>query len=119
MYFFDTYAIIEVLKGNPNYAHYEDFIFIVTHLNIGELYLYFLRANDRAEAEKRLNEISFNILPLTTKLTKSAVEFKHVHRAKKLSWADCIGYATAQQFSMKFLTGDSQFKGLPSVEFVK
>ena len=49
----------------------------------------------------------------------AATEFKIEHAKKELSWADCIGYAIAQQEGLKFLTGDSQFKGMPHVKFVK
>ena len=36
-----------------------------------------------------------------------------------LSYADCIGYITAQIHNMKFLTGDKHFKGMKDVEFVR
>ncbi len=119
MFFFDTYALIEVLKGNPSYNAYGDFTFVVTHLNIGELYIYLIRANGKAEAEKKLASIIFTAVPLNIELIKQAVEFKQIHNYKEVSWADCIGYVAAQKLGLKFLTGDSQFKGLPEVEFVK
>lgn len=119
MYFFDTYAIIEILKGNTHYKPYGNYVFAVSYLNIGELYLYLLRIHGKQEAEKRLNAISFDTLPLTTELLKRAVEFKLAHAKKELSWADCIGYVVALNEGMRFLTGDSQFEGLPNVQFVK
>ena len=37
-YFFDTYAIIEVVKQNSNYARYEDKAATMTIFNLAELY---------------------------------------------------------------------------------
>ena len=119
MFFFDTYALVEVAKGNPAYKTYGDFTFIVTHLNIGEFYIYLLRTNGKAEAEKKLASIAFTTIPLSTEVMKEAAEFKQVHNSKELSWADCVGYMTARQLGLKFLTGDSGFKDTPHVEFVK
>ena len=33
VYFFDTYALIEIIKGNPNYHSYTKEEFITTKLN--------------------------------------------------------------------------------------
>ncbi len=38
-YFFDTYALIEVIKGNENYLEYAELTFITTTLNFTEFYL--------------------------------------------------------------------------------
>ena len=119
MFFFDTYALVEVAKGNPAYASYGDFTFIVTHLNIGEFYIYLFRANGKAEAGKKLASIAFTAIPLSTEVMKQAAEFKLANNKKEFSWADCVGYVTARQLGLKFLTGDSGFKDMPHVEFVK
>ena len=44
---------------------------------------------------------------------------QHKNIKKRLSFADCIGYAAARKFGVKFVTGDYMFKGLEGVEFVK
>lgn len=49
---------------------------------------------------------------------KDANEFKLQHKKKRLSVPDAFGYITTQRYGLKFLTGDSQFKGMIGVEFV-
>ncbi|MBI2137146.1 PIN domain-containing protein [Candidatus Woesearchaeota archaeon] len=119
MFFFDTYAIIEAFRGNPSYARFFDYSFIVTHLNVGEFYAYLLRNYSKSEAEARLGEVAFTIVPMDNEIVKLATEFKMENNRRELSWADCIGYTAAIKLGLKFLTGDSQFRGMPDVEFVK
>ena len=38
MYFFDTYAIIERVLGNQNYAFTQDLVVVTTKYNVCELY---------------------------------------------------------------------------------
>ena len=42
-YFFDTYAIIEIIKGNPNYLKYKDVASAITLFNVVELHYALLR----------------------------------------------------------------------------
>ena len=119
MYFFDTYALIEVFRGNPEYVNYNDFPLKVSQLNVGEFYIYLIRTKGLQEARSTVMAASFDIQDMTTDVTIAAADFKIVHKKKKLSWADCVGYVVAKKLSLKFLTGDSQFKGMANVEFVK
>jgi len=36
-----------------------------------------------------------------------------------LSYADALGYSLSRKLRVKFLTGDSAFKGLPNVEYLE
>lgn len=36
-----------------------------------------------------------------------------------ISYADALGYYLAKKLKLKFLTGDSQFRGLDGVKFIK
>ena len=47
------------------------------------------------------------------------MQFKLQFKDEKLSYADCIGYAVAAEFGIKFLTGDKKFRSKENVEFVK
>ena len=42
MYFFDTYAIIEIINGNKDYETFKNQKIVTSTLNIGELYWAFL-----------------------------------------------------------------------------
>lgn len=119
MYFFDTYALVEMALQNPSYGRYIDFALVVTPLNVGEYYLYMVRTYGHDLAKEKLKALSFKVAEITQNTVIEAAEFKLIHNKKEVSWADCIGYVTAQKLGLRFLTGDSQFKGLPNVEFVK
>jgi predicted nucleic acid-binding protein len=116
--FFDTYALIEIAKGNPRYKRYLDVErILLTKLNLIELYYAILRDFGEIEAKKHY----FFYLPFAEEITDEtvfeAVRFRLEH--KKLSYADCIGYVTAKRKGVKFLTGDVAFRGLENVEFVR
>lgn len=118
MMFFDTYALIEIAKGNSRYEKYLDEEQVaVTKLNLIELYCAILR--DFGEIEAR--RYYFFYLPFAREITDEAIfeamKFRLEH--PRLSYADCIGYITARREGMKFLTGDAAFKGLENVEFVR
>ena len=62
-FFFDTYALIEVDKGNPNYLPYKkDIKIILNKLNLLE-YIYFLIRENRQEQIKGavINLSRFNV----------------------------------------------------------
>jgi predicted nucleic acid-binding protein len=116
--FFDTYALIEIAKGNPRYKKYLDTErIIVTGLNLIELYYAILRDFDEIEAKRHY----FFYLPFAEEVTDEivfeAMQFRLGHR--ELSYADCIGYTMAKRAGVKFLTGDIVFKGVENVEFVR
>ena len=116
--FFDTYALIEIAKGNPRYGRYLDVErILVTKLNLIELYYAIIRDFNEIEAKRHY----FFYLPFVRDITDEtvfeAMGFRLRHR--NLSYSDCIGYVIAKHEGVKFLTGDVAFKGLENVEFVK
>ena len=117
IYFFDTYAIIEILKGNDNYEKYKKNKVLTGILNIIELH-YFLLRRDEQLARKITLDYSKFILPLTLDIIFEANIFRYKNKRKKISTADSIGYVLALKNNILFLTGDKEFKGLDNVEFV-
>lgn len=118
-YFFDTYAIIEILKGNPKYAHYTEVDYAITNLNLIELHYYVLRTFGETAAEVATSKALKNVVPFNTAIITSANKFRLKNKLKEFSTADCIGYAYALQNSLLFVTGDKEFEGLSGVEFVR
>ena len=47
-----------------------------------------------------------------------AVRFRIDNNKQNLSFFDCVGYIFAVENSMKFVTGDREFKDKPQVEFL-
>ena len=115
----DTYALIELLGGNLNYKLYLNHILITTKFNLIELYYHFLHDYDKETADKYLNLYSKFVVPITYSCIKKGMEFKLKHKKEKVSYVDCIGYALALEFGIRFLTGDQKFKDKPNMEFVK
>ena len=118
-YFFDTYALIEVAKNNPDYLDYSSSVVITTIFNLAELYYILLKdfSEERAKTvyykfKECVNEISDDVI-------FGAMKFRKQHKSKNLSYADCIGYCLAMQNNLKFLTGDREFRDMPNVEFAK
>ena len=118
-YFFDSYAIIEMVKRSQQFAVYLDEKITVTILNVIEIAQYFLINAGEEKAKKICDILSENVVELRNTDILIAVTFRTDHKKKSLSYADCIGYTYAKQHGLIFLTGDDAFKDMPNVEFVK
>lgn len=121
MVFLDTYSIIEIDKGNPNYKNYilEPVNAITTIFNLIEVYFIYIKIHEEKDADRIYDIAKPMVVPIDDSIIKSAMNFKLAHHKKRYSIADCIGYVTALKFEAKFLTGDYAFKGLENVEFVR
>jgi len=123
-YFFDTYALHEILEGNPNYLKYaEDVGIITTKLNLMEIYYDYLSKKGRVVAEKIYSYLKNSAIDLDDDLIKEAMNFRLEIKTKNpksnVSYADAVGYIAAKRNMVKFLTGDREFGDLDNVEFVK
>lgn len=120
IYFFDSYAIIELILENKNYEKFKDDVINTSTTNLMEVYYFLLRTYNKETADfwmKKLNFNLSNILKLDVALKSSYFRFKN--KKEKLSYIDCLGYILSKEMSMKFLTGDEKFKNKDNVEFVK
>lgn len=118
--FYDTYAFLEIINGNPNYKHYLKNIGITTtKLNLMELYyrLYILHGINKAEFYYQ--KYKPFVVEVSDSIIKKAMIFKAENKSKDLSYVDCIGYIFAKDNKIRFLTGDVQFKEMDNVEFVQ
>ena len=118
-YFFDTYAIIEIIKQNMNYEEYKSEDIIMSILNLGELYYALLKDFDPIVADYWAGKLKPVSLSIDHDVIIKAMKFRFNNKAKKFSFIDCVGYILAKELGLVFLTGDEQFKGFPNVEFVK
>ena len=118
-YFFDTYALVEIINGKRNYSGFSDEKIIVSMLNIGELYLVNLREIGKEYAYNLIKKFKFQVLEISQDVVIDAMNFKNKHNKREFSWPDCIGYALSRKHKLKFLTGDRQFEDMENVEFVK
>ena len=118
-YFFDTYAIFEILNNNQNYKKYSSEPIVTSLLNLGELYYGLLREENEKIAIEWKNKLEDCYIGFDPTIIVKSMKFKHENKNKKMSFIDCVGYIIAKENGLKFLTGDEQFKGMPNVEFVK
>lgn len=119
-YFFDSYALHELIMGNPNYTKYSANIGIITSkLNLMELHYIILRKYDLKSANKYYDKFNEFCVDIDDETIKNANEFKLLMKNQNLSYVDCIGYILAKSKGIKFLTGDKEFKELPNVKYEK
>ena len=118
-YFFDSYAIIEVINQSLSYEKIRDMPIITNALCLGEVYFYFLKTHNKQTADFWNEKLKVELIPITKELTIEASNFKFNHKKQNFSYPDSIGYIMARKLGIKFLTGDKEFKGLDDVEFVK
>jgi len=80
-----------------------------------------LREHDEAAARRHFARfLGACQEPSDEDLFKAAV-FREAQRRRRrlLSYVDALGYVLARRLSLRFLTGDDAFRGLPNVLFVK
>ncbi len=119
-FFFDAYALYEILSGNPAYEKYDENVsFVTTRLNLMELYYGLLLKYGKKVAGEYYDYFLSNVSDLDDETVKEAMEFRLENKRSVLSYVDCVGYALARRNGLLFLTGDKAFKGLPGVEYVK
>lgn len=121
--FFDTYAFVEILKGNPAYEPYKQNVAILTtRLNLMELHHAVLRLWNKDEANQNYDFFLPFAVNIENEILKKASELRFALKkvkGKKVSYIDCIGYLIAQEQKIPFLTGDEQFRHMENVIFVK
>ena len=118
-YFFDTYAIIEILKGNPAYEKYKNKKIIVTIFNLVELHYKLLIDFNERLAKEILEKYSKFVVDVNLEIIEETNKLKLFYKKQRLSIPDVMGYITAKKLGIKFLTGDKEFADMENVEFVK
>ena len=119
-YFFDTYALIELYKGNQQYLKYRSGIKVFTNkLNLMEFAAFLIREKRDSEISEMFRDLSKYNLDYNDAVLIGAAKMKIRHKSKYLSYIDCIGYLIAAKNKIRFLTGDEKFRNMANVEFVK
>ena len=118
-YFFDTYALFEIVHGSKNYKNYKNSKIKTTKLNLMELHYRLLSLYGEKIAEKAFNSFLQYAENFTEEDIKQANKMKSKFKKQKLSYVDCLGYVLSLRLGLKFLTGDKEFEYFPEVEFVK
>ena len=118
-YFADTYALIEIIKGNKNYLKYINKSLFTSIFNLYELYYCILREYNEIQAKQYFYYFKKNLIKYSDNSIFLASKFKLDKRKSDISYTDALGYSIASENNLKFLTGDKEFRDLNNVEFVK
>ena len=118
-YFFDSYAIYELIIGNKDYENYIDANIVITKLNIFEVFYILMRDGNKELANNFITSWINFVVDFEEDVIKEAAMLRLINKKYNLSMTDCIGYIIAKKLSIKFLTGDRQFENMDNVEFVK
>ncbi|MBI3334006.1 PIN domain-containing protein [Candidatus Pacearchaeota archaeon] len=118
-YFFDSYAIIEIVKNNPKYLPYSEEDIVLTLFNLAEIYWSSSLDYGEEKADEVYSKFRENVVEIDDETLKEAIKFRKEHKKQDFSYTDCIGFIYSKRNNLKFLTGDSKFEHLPFVEFVK
>jgi len=119
VYFFDSYAVIEIIKGNENYYFVKEEIITTSVMNLAEVYYALLLDKNKDLAEKIINLLNVELIEITSEIALSSAKFRFENKKLNLSYIDCIGYLLAKENNLIFLTGDIVFENLPNVKFVR
>jgi hypothetical protein len=117
LFFFDTYAFMEIIRGNPSYEKYKEVTVATTIFNLAELNYALKKEMSKKSADEYIEKFRQFMIDVTLDDIKEAMDLKIKNR--KLSIPDAIGYVVAKKLGAKFLTGDSDFKDMANVEFMK
>ena len=118
-FFLDTYALHEIISGNPAYKRYEGVTFVTSRLNLMELYYGLLVKSGKKIAEENYDIMAKYAVEPDDDSIKEAMEFRMANRKLNLSYVDCVGYVIARRHDLLFLTGDAAFRDMKGVEYVK
>jgi hypothetical protein len=122
MYFYDSYAIIEIARGNPGYLKFRRSEGVTSKLNLLEVYYILLREGAALLAEHCYKSRIGDAIDFPGALIPIAARFRLAELGatrKRFSYADALGYTYARASNYEFLTGAHEFEGLPGVEFVR
>lgn len=115
----DTYALIEIVKGNPHYMNYLTGEFVIPDPTLAEFSWVLHRDYSEADAEHWTEKLKNYCSAVNKTTLLNAVKFRYKHRKNNISFFDAIGYTYAQEHHLPFVTGDKEFKHFPDVEFLK
>lgn len=126
-YYLDSYALIEIAKGNPNYADYTKLDDATTSkLNLLEM-RYILSEQMQEDLAEQFYRIFSGCVAdsnsvLSDEILKKAADFRLKIRGasgRKFSYIDAVGYVYAVSSGLTFLTGAREFEGFQGVEIVR
>src|SRR3989338_2186954 len=94
---FDTYALLEIIRGNPNYAPYTEATPFLNLFVLAELCWKLSLEHGKGVADRYTEKYAPGVCPLEAEDVKDAVQFRLTHRKKNMSFTDYVSYAQAKK----------------------
>ncbi len=116
---FDTYALMEIYKGNPQFSFLMNEPFVIPDLTMAEFYKVLLRERDETTADNWMKQFVFYCRQVNLDILIKAIRFQQDNKKKNFSLFDAVGYVFAAENKCDFVTGDIAFREMPGVLFVK
>ncbi|MBS3149240.1 PIN domain-containing protein [Candidatus Woesearchaeota archaeon] len=118
-YFLDTYALIEIAKGNQKYQKYLESDCVTLKDNLAELFYFLLKKYNEKIANLFIEKFSKIAIEFPIDIISKAMIFKYKNSKSNFSYIDCFGYIYAIETRIFFLTGDRAFTNFANVEIVR
>ena len=115
----DTYVLWEINRGNPRFLQYLQEPFLISELTLVEYYGVLLREYNDQTAEYWIRQLKKHMQLVPFEILLKAMKFRDEKKKQDISFFDAVGYIFAKESGAIFVTGDKEFKDLPSVEFIK
>src|SRR3989344_3516022 len=96
IFFYDSYAIVEHIEGNPRFlSYFEEHSGMLTLLNLLEVYYSTLIALGEIKANLTLETLKPIIVEPSSEIIQKAMKFRRDYKKQNLSYADCLCYHIA------------------------
>lgn len=115
----DTYALVEIHKGNPKFEKLQYESLMIPDLILAEFHGILYSRYNRKTADYWMRRLMSHAQNVPFPVLLAAMRFKVDQRKRNLSFFDCVGYLFARENKMRFVTGDKEFKDLPGVLFLR
>jgi predicted nucleic acid-binding protein len=121
-YCLDTYALVEIAYGNIKFSKYIQEQFLIPDWTLGEFYYVWMKKYGEEEADALIKKMENHSISVSKEIILKSMKFRYKFKQKNrsnISFFDAIGYIFARENNLMFVTGDKEFEGLESVEFIK
>jgi hypothetical protein len=102
-------------------TYFEDHDGVLTNLNLLEIFYRSLEQFGSKAASEILETFAKYLIDFELEDIEGAMKLRlELKRGgRDISYADAVGYFISRKMGIKFLTGDSTFRGLRGVEYLK
>lgn len=122
MFFLDSYAIVEMARGNPRSAKFRSEPAVTSRGNLLEVYDLLTEQGNEPLATDCLRVLGPHAVDPTPDGIPTVARFRLARRGatgRRFSYVDAFGYVYARENGYTLLTGAHEFEGLPDVCFVR